>query len=194
MLPDAELGATLNETVNVNINTTTSTNRKPKPSAASVMSRVLLQAFTMTFLAEWGDRSQLTTIILAARENLFGVIVGGVLGHSICTGLAVIGGRMIAQRISVRTGESHSAPAPHNNQFTNSLLVFLFLSYHHRRRCVLAVRFQRLVHQPGRGEAHCGSIARGQRITSNIRTCTNHCIALIRATKYGFECCQYDFV
>ena len=31
------------------------------------------------------------------------MIVGGVLGHSICTGLAVIGGRMIAQKISVRT-------------------------------------------------------------------------------------------
>lgn len=41
---------------------------------------------------------------LAAREDVYGVIVGGVLGHSICTGLAVIGGRMIAQRISVRTG------------------------------------------------------------------------------------------
>lgn len=34
------------------------------------------------------------------------MIVGGVLGHAICTGLAVIGGRMIAQRISVRTGNS----------------------------------------------------------------------------------------
>ena len=29
---------------------------------------IFLQAFTMTFLAEWGDRSQITTIILAARE------------------------------------------------------------------------------------------------------------------------------
>lgn len=64
---------------------------------------VVMQAFTMTFLAEWGDRSQLTTIILGARENIVGVIVGGVLGHSLCTGLAVIGGRMIAQRISVKT-------------------------------------------------------------------------------------------
>lgn len=64
---------------------------------------VVVQAFTMTFLAEWGDRSQLTTIILAARENVPGVIIGGVLGHSLCTGLAVIGGRMIAQRISVKT-------------------------------------------------------------------------------------------
>ncbi|XP_050434708.1 transmembrane protein 165 isoform X1 [Adelges cooleyi] len=67
------------------------------------VSQTLLQAFTMTFLAEWGDRSQLATIILAARENAYGVALGGVLGHSFCTGLAVIGGRFIAQKISVRT-------------------------------------------------------------------------------------------
>lgn len=64
---------------------------------------IVIQAFTMTFVAEWGDRSQLTTIILGARENVPGVIIGGILGHSLCTGLAVIGGRMIAQRISVKT-------------------------------------------------------------------------------------------
>jgi hypothetical protein len=33
-----------------------------------IQSGVLLQAFTMTFLAEWGDRSQITTVVLAARE------------------------------------------------------------------------------------------------------------------------------
>ena len=31
-------------------------------------SPIFLQAFTLTFLAEWGDRSQLTTIILGSRE------------------------------------------------------------------------------------------------------------------------------
>lgn len=31
--------------------------------------------------------------------------MGGTLGHCLCTGLAVVGGRMIAQKISVRTGE-----------------------------------------------------------------------------------------
>lgn len=31
--------------------------------------------------------------------------MGGTFGHCLCTGLAVIGGRMIAQKISVRTGE-----------------------------------------------------------------------------------------
>lgn len=67
------------------------------------ISPIFLQAFTLTFLAEWGDRSQLTTIVLAAREDPFGVAVGGTIGHSLCTGLAVIGGRMIAQKISVRT-------------------------------------------------------------------------------------------
>eukprot|EP00123_Amoebidium_parasiticum_P013661 comp22084_c0_seq1/m.32192 comp22084_c0_seq1/g.32192 ORF comp22084_c0_seq1/g.32192 comp22084_c0_seq1/m.32192 type:complete len:281 (-) comp22084_c0_seq1:628-1470(-) len=64
---------------------------------------ILLQAFTMTFLAEWGDRSQITTIVLAARENVWGVTIGGTLGHAICTGIAVVGGRLLAQRISVRT-------------------------------------------------------------------------------------------
>jgi len=67
------------------------------------ISKVFLQAFTLTFLAEWGDRSQLTTIILAARENAVGVTLGGILGHAFCTALAVIGGRIVAQRISVRT-------------------------------------------------------------------------------------------
>ena len=65
--------------------------------------RIFLQSLTLTFLAEWGDRSQIATVILAARENLAGVVVGGTLGHALCTGLAVIGGRMIAQKISVRT-------------------------------------------------------------------------------------------
>ena len=77
--------------------------RKKKTDWKTVTGRILMQSFTMTFLAEWGDRSQLTTIILGAREDVFGVIFGGVLGHAICTGLAVIGGRMVAQRISVRT-------------------------------------------------------------------------------------------
>lgn len=66
-------------------------------------SAILLQAFVLTFLAEWGDRSQISTIILGARENMVGTVLGGTLGHGICTGLAVIGGRIIAQRISVRT-------------------------------------------------------------------------------------------
>ena len=41
--------------------------------------------------------------VLAAREDVYGVCVGGVLGHALCTGLAVLGGRIIATRISVRT-------------------------------------------------------------------------------------------
>ncbi|KNC75213.1 hypothetical protein SARC_12256 [Sphaeroforma arctica JP610] len=64
---------------------------------------ILMQAFTMTFLAEWGDRSQITTVVLAARENPYGVAIGGTIGHAVCTSLAVVGGRMVAQKISVKT-------------------------------------------------------------------------------------------
>jgi Ca2+/H+ antiporter, TMEM165/GDT1 family len=64
---------------------------------------VFTQGFTLTFLAEWGDRSQIATIALAAAKNVVGVTVGGILGHSMCTGLAVVGGRLLAARISEKT-------------------------------------------------------------------------------------------
>ncbi|MBW4559456.1 MAG: TMEM165/GDT1 family protein [Trichormus sp. ATA11-4-KO1] len=63
---------------------------------------ILIEAFVLTFLAEWGDRTQIATIALAARYNAIGVAVGAVLGHAICTAIAVIGGRIIAGRISER--------------------------------------------------------------------------------------------
>ncbi|XP_066937799.1 putative divalent cation/proton antiporter TMEM165 isoform X17 [Macrobrachium rosenbergii] len=69
----------------------------------TVVSRVFWQALTLTFLAEWGDRSQIATVVMAAREDVYGVIIGGLLGHFLCTGLGVLGGRMIATKISVRT-------------------------------------------------------------------------------------------
>ncbi|KAF2364220.1 Gdt1 family [Trinorchestia longiramus] len=69
------------------------------------LSRVFIQSFTLNLLAEWGDRSQIATVIMAAREDISGVIVGGLIGHFLCTGLAVMGGRIVAAWISVRTGE-----------------------------------------------------------------------------------------
>jgi Ca2+/H+ antiporter, TMEM165/GDT1 family len=68
-----------------------------------VLSPVLVQAFTLTFVAEWGDRSQIATIALAAAKNPYGVTLGGIVGHSICTGAAVMFGNLIASRISQRS-------------------------------------------------------------------------------------------
>lgn len=69
---------------------------------SSIISPIFMKALTMTALAEWGDRSQIATIALAASRDLYGVIVGGIIGHAICTGLAVVGGRLLAARISER--------------------------------------------------------------------------------------------
>ncbi|GJN13064.1 hypothetical protein PR202_ga31397 [Eleusine coracana subsp. coracana] len=64
---------------------------------------IFLEAFILTFLAEWGDRSQIATIALATHKNAIGVAVGASLGHTVCTSLAVVGGSMLASKISQRT-------------------------------------------------------------------------------------------
>ncbi|CAH8563884.1 unnamed protein product [Schistosoma intercalatum] len=68
----------------------------------NIFTPIFVEAFVLTFFAEWGDRSQITTIVLAATKSALGVIVGGVVGHALCTGLAVLMGRFVAQRIPVQ--------------------------------------------------------------------------------------------
>lgn len=64
--------------------------------------KILVESFILTFLAEWGDRTQIATITLAASNNVFGVTFGAILGHIICAIIAVIGGKLIASKISER--------------------------------------------------------------------------------------------
>jgi len=63
---------------------------------------VFVQSFILTFLGEWGDRSQIATIALGAAHNVYIVTLGTVIGHSCCTALAVIGGRYVSTKISVK--------------------------------------------------------------------------------------------
>ncbi|EKM60251.1 uncharacterized protein PHACADRAFT_246116 [Phanerochaete carnosa HHB-10118-sp] len=60
------------------------------------------QAFILTFLGEWGDRSQISTIALGAAHNVYLVTLGTIVGHGCCTALAVIGGRYVSTKISVK--------------------------------------------------------------------------------------------
>jgi len=62
---------------------------------------VFLKAFVLTFIAEWGDRSQLSTVVLAVSTNKLAVFIGGSLGHMICTGAAILFGRFISNKISL---------------------------------------------------------------------------------------------
>ncbi len=68
-----------------------------------ILSPIFVQTFTLTFLAEWGDRSQIATIAMAGSEDWIKVSISSIAAHSICTGLAVIGGSMLAEKISVKT-------------------------------------------------------------------------------------------
>uniref|UniRef100_A0A7S3RAA4 GDT1 family protein n=1 Tax=Dunaliella tertiolecta TaxID=3047 RepID=A0A7S3RAA4_DUNTE len=77
--------------------------RRVETLLSMVLSPIFIKSFTLTFLAEWGDRSQIATIGLAASEDPLGVTVGGILGHAICTGAAVLGGRHLAAHINEKT-------------------------------------------------------------------------------------------
>ena len=70
--------------------------RKSLGSAWAVVS----QSFGLTFLAEWGDRTQFATISLAAAQNPVGVVLGATLGHAICSAIAVYVGKAIAAKLS----------------------------------------------------------------------------------------------
>ncbi|KAK6927961.1 Gdt1 family [Dillenia turbinata] len=76
--------------------------KQRRPFLTHLFSPVFLKAFSLTFFGEWGDKSQLATIGLAAEENTLGVVVGGVIGQALCTIAAVIGGKTLASRISER--------------------------------------------------------------------------------------------
>ncbi|KAI0863383.1 UPF0016-domain-containing protein [Xylaria cubensis] len=67
-----------------------------------LLSPAWVQTFVMTFLGEWGDRSQIATIAMAAGQDYWWVTLGAVLGHACCTGVAVIGGRAIAGKVSLK--------------------------------------------------------------------------------------------
>lgn len=76
--------------------------KREQVAAVRTTPGIVLEAFTLTFVAEWGDRTQLATIALAAAQHPVGVVLGATLGHAICAAIAVICGKLIAGRISER--------------------------------------------------------------------------------------------
>ena len=73
--------------------------RKPQETPLAIMA----EAFGLVFVAEWGDRTQIATIALAAANPPLGVIGGAVLGHAICAAIATNCGRWLCGKVSERT-------------------------------------------------------------------------------------------
>lgn len=71
-------------------------------TSAATFAQIFAQAFTMTCVGEWGDRSQFATVVLTWNDNKCGILLGSFLCHCVTTGLAVICGKLVARKISVR--------------------------------------------------------------------------------------------
>lgn len=71
--------------------------------AGLVFSPLWVQIFIMTFLGEWGDRSQIATVALSAAGHFWDVCFGALAGHALCTLGAVIAGYFVATHLSMRT-------------------------------------------------------------------------------------------
>ncbi|CAN6550278.1 hypothetical protein ACFX13_011326 [Malus domestica] len=98
---EAELDADLKANAGGSKRTKDDDDKKQRRSfLLQFFSPIFLKAFSITFFGEWGDKSQLATIGLAADENPLGVVLGGILGQALCTTAAVLGGKSLASQIS----------------------------------------------------------------------------------------------
>ena len=107
-----------------------------------LLSPAWVQTFVMTFLGEWGDRSQIATIAMAAGNDYWWVTLGALVGHACCTGVAVVGGKAIAGKVSLRVGKFLLSPLFAAVNLTCN-------SDFGRRDCILGVRH----HLPSRGSS-----------------------------------------
>lgn len=72
-------------------------------NADSKVLGLILSTFVLVFAAEWGDKSFLATIALAAASDPLGVIGGAVTGHGAATIIAVVGGSFLGKYLSEKT-------------------------------------------------------------------------------------------
>jgi putative Ca2+/H+ antiporter (TMEM165/GDT1 family) len=98
---DADIKANASKAKESN-KTDDSSKKQRRSFLTQFFSPIFLKAFSITFFGEWGDKSQLATIGLAADENPFNVVLGGILGQALCTTAAVLGGKTLATQISER--------------------------------------------------------------------------------------------
>jgi putative Ca2+/H+ antiporter (TMEM165/GDT1 family) len=103
-----------------------------------LLSPAWVETFSMTFVGELGDRSQIATVAMAAGQEYFWVMVGACLGHLVCTSVAVLGGSLMAGRISMKKGNHAllNTRAPYANSTKSHSCGWRYLHHFRNLYCI----------------------------------------------------------
>lgn len=66
----------------------------------TLLSPLFIKCCVLTFIAEWGDRSQVATILLASAKSPMLVTLGCIIGHMICTSIAISFGKILSTQLN----------------------------------------------------------------------------------------------
>jgi len=69
----------------------------------SSFGKTLWKSLAATMVAEWGDRSQLSTMALAGQREAYAVVIGTLVGLAAMTALSVVCGRWLASCVEKKS-------------------------------------------------------------------------------------------
>lgn len=77
-------------------------NKKKEKQEKKFEKNILISAFLMIFLTEWGDKTQVAAALFATQYNMLLVLIGTMLALSILSVIAIFFGKIISKRINSR--------------------------------------------------------------------------------------------